>query len=127
MKKLMMLAAVAIMGASAFAQGGQRGMQMTPEQMAERNKQRIEVMDKAVSLTAEERAKVEEVFKSSDAEMAKIRQAMANDMAGMREKMTSIREEQNKKLKEILGEERFEKYQSAMPQRQGGMRQGGNQ
>jgi len=101
------------------AQGPQRG-EMTPEQQAERLKQRVEAVDKAVTLSDEEKVKVEEIFKDSDEKMQEI--FKSEDREANRTKMQELREDQEKKLTEVLGEERFKKYQESQPQRGQGQR-----
>ena len=128
--KIMILAmAMAVMCTASYAQGqqgGQRGGQpMTAEQQAEFMKQRIDAMDQAVKLTADEKKKVEEIFTEYNKKQQELRNA-GGDQAAMRQKMTEAREAQNKKLEALLGAERYKKYTESQPQRgQGGQRQGG--
>ena len=136
--KIMILAmAMAVMCTASYAQGqggGQRGGQpMTAEQQAEFMKRRIDAMDQAVKLTADEKKKAEEVFTEYNKKTQELRTA-GGDQAAMREKMTAAREDQNKKLEALLGAERYKKYTESQPQRgpggaggQGGQRPQGGQ
>src|SRR5215475_4406532 len=70
--------------------------------------QQLERMSQTLNLTAEQKPKVKAVLEDS----AKKRQDLAGlDQQERREKMRSMMEEQDKKLKEILTPEQFDKYQ----------------
>jgi Skp family chaperone for outer membrane proteins len=109
MKKLSLIVALALGGLLAFStigmaqdatkdakKGGKRGVPTVEQQM--------ERLTKALSLTDEQKPKVEALLKDS----AKQMQALAPDER--REKGRAIRDEQNKKMKEILKPEQVEKY-----------------
>ncbi|MCC8089582.1 MAG: hypothetical protein LIO79_10050 [Rikenellaceae bacterium] len=120
--KILMTIAALLAVVTVSAQGPQRG-QMTAEQQEERRKERIEAMDKAVNLTDEEKAKVNEIFKNTDEKTRELFQS--EDREANRAKMQELRDEQAKQLTEVLGEERYKKYEESFPQQgPGGQRDG---
>ncbi len=79
-------------------------MRMTPEQ-------RTDSLAVQLNLTKEQKPKVLEVFKSMDAARRKAFEDAQGDRDAMRAAMQSAREDGDKKLKEILTKEQYEKYQ----------------
>ena len=73
--------------------------------------QQMERLTTELSLTAEQKPKVEAVVKETNKKMQEIFNDSSTDRSQMREKMQPIREEQTKKMKAILTEEQFKKYQ----------------
>ena len=73
--------------------------------------QQMERLNTELSLTAEQKPKVEAVVKETNKKMQEIFNDSSTDRSQMREKMQPIREEQTKKMKAILTEEQFKKYQ----------------
>ena len=65
-------------------------------------KARVERMSENLKLTDDQKTKLTEVFKSQAEKMREAR--------GDREKMTAMREENDKKIKEILTAEQYTKY-----------------
>jgi periplasmic protein CpxP/Spy len=109
MKKLSLIAALVLGGLVAFStvamaqdankdakKSGKRGMPTVEQQM--------ERLTKALSLTDEQKPKVEALLKDTQ---KKYQELAPEDR---REKGRAIREEQNKKMKEILTPEQMEKY-----------------
>lgn len=121
MKKILMVAVALVISSGVFAQGGGQRMQMTPEQQKEMIKQRIDAMDKVVKLTDAEKVKVDSLFTDANKKMQAL-YTPDGDREQMRANMTKIREEQNTKLKAILGDERYKKYTESVPQGFGGGR-----
>ena len=76
----------------------------------------VESIDKAVTLTDEQKPKVKAALEQLTTAMTAARDA---DQSERREKMTSAREAFNKQMKEILTPEQYTKFQ-AMPRRGGG-------
>jgi Spy/CpxP family protein refolding chaperone len=117
MKKLSLIAALALgsllacstiamaqdASANKDAKKGGKGGRMSIEQQMEK-------MTKDLSLTDEQKPKVEAVLKDSAKKRQEIFADTSMDRQQMREKMRPIMEEQNKKLKEILTPDQMEKY-----------------
>ena len=91
--------------------GGFGGGQMpSAEEIA---KMRADQMKEAVNLTADQYAKVTVIFKEEMEAMQKMFEGggMNGDFDQMRKDMEKRQEEQNKKLKAILSEDQFKKWQ----------------
>ena len=107
----MRVCAVAICTAALFntpmhAQG--RGM-MTPEQ-------RVEAIDKAVTLTPDQKTKITAIYVEDAKKMQALRDAQDPDM---RTKMTDMRKDENTKVKAMLTDDqkpKFDDYVASMPQ-----------
>ena len=89
--------------------GGKRGFSV---------EQQMERYTTQLSLTDEQKPKVEAVLKESFKKRQEIFNDSSIERSQMREKMQPIMEEQNKKMKAILTEDQFKKYQE-MNQRRG--------
>ena len=79
----------------------------------ERVNRQIEQMNEAVELSKDQEKQVREILLESMDNMMKMRDEMRDSgegFEGMREKMQQAREEQSKKMKEILSDEQWEKY-----------------
>lgn len=70
--------------------------------------QRVERLDKAVSLTDEQKPKVKALFEEEGKKMAATRDLSGDERTTKRRE---IMKEQNKKLKDILTPDQFKKYQ----------------
>ncbi len=79
-------------------------MRMSPEQ-------RTDSLAVRLNLTKEQKPKVLEVFKSMDEARRKAFDDAQGDRDAMRAAMQSVREDGDKKLKTILTEEQYQKYQ----------------
>jgi periplasmic protein CpxP/Spy len=106
------------------AQPGQRSFD--PEVMAKRQTEQIK---EAVGLNADQEKQVYDLNIESGKKMRAMREEnQGAGFEGMREKMGKIREEQDKKMKEILTEaqwEKYLKYQEERRSRRGQGRPGG--
>ncbi len=105
---IVMLAVSTMSMAQGFGGGGQ---QMSPE---DRAKQQTAQIKEAVGLNADQEKKVYDLNLESGKQMAKMREDMqggGGDFEAMRTKMTSMREEQDKKMKAILTADQWTKYQ----------------
>ncbi len=93
-----------------------RNRNFDPEAMAKRQTQQI---DEAVDLTGEQEEKVFALNMETGKKMRALREKyrQGDRTEGMREKFTAIREEQNKKMAEILSEEQMEKYNKYLEER----------
>ena len=85
--------------------GGKRGMSV---------EQQMERMNKELTLTDEQKPKVEAVLKDSTKKRQEIMKDTSMDRQQMREKMQPIMEEQTKKMKAILTDDQFTKYKELM-------------
>ncbi|MCQ2182448.1 MAG: hypothetical protein MJY89_03470 [Bacteroidales bacterium] len=95
-------------GMAANAQPG--GMMMDPSEIA---KMQADNMKNDVNLSDEQYTKVLEIFKEQGKAMAKMFEGGGFDMQAMQKQ----REDQNKKLQEVLSKEQFAKYQKAEEER----------
>lgn len=101
---------------------GQRGIQ------GARNQEFMKKMAEELKLTDEQKKKIEETSKAQMAKMQKLRQDTSLSQAERRAEMTKIREENTKKMKEILTKDQYEKYQKMLAeQRQNRGRNRGGQ
>ncbi len=82
-----------------------------------------------LKLTEAQKQKVEAHQKAQMEQMAKLRQDTSLTQEQRREKMRALREENDKKMKEILTTEQYEKWQKLRQERPGGAgeRRGGGQ
>src|SRR5690348_7774807 len=94
-------------GARAGAGGG-RGMGGRTNQLT------LESLDKALALTDAEKPKVKTALEEHTKAMAEARQA---DQSERRAKYTAAQEDLDKKLKGILTEEQYKKYEAMRPGR----------
>ena len=125
MKKIGLFLMAVLFGTSlSMAQpGGQRSF--NPEEMAKRQTAELK---EALSLNADQEKKVYDINLETSKKMSAMREKMqagGNGMEGMREKMTQIRAEQDKKMKEILTADQWAKYQKYQEERRARRMQGG--
>jgi protein CpxP len=97
-------------GKSGESQGG-RG-QMSPEA-------RVEQLDKAVSLTAEQKTKVKEIYAKSAEEMRKAFGDAGGNREGNREKMMELMRSTREQVRVVLTDEQKKKFDELAPQRGG--------
>ena len=124
MKKLSLVAALAIgglvacstlataqdSGTNSVAKKGKRGFPTVEQQM--------ERMTTTLTLTDDQKPKVKAVLEDSSKKRQEIMSDTSLDRAAIREKMQPIMDEQNKKMKAILTDDQYTKYQE-MNQRGG--------
>jgi Spy/CpxP family protein refolding chaperone len=118
MKKILVAAAMlAVMAGSASAQGG--GMQQTPEQIAARMAQQVDVMFKDITITDAIKAKAVDILTKAGADNRAVDRA-APDAADQRKKITDKR---NADLAALLSNDTDKKKLAdniaAMPQGRG--------
>lgn len=96
----------------------------TPEEMAKRQTDQIK---EKCGLDKDQEKKVYDLNLKSGKEMAKMREQMqgGGDRDAMREKMTKMRDEQNKEMKKILTAEQYVKYEKYLEERRAARQQGG--
>jgi periplasmic protein CpxP/Spy len=100
-----------------MAQGGGGGGRMTPEA-------RVAAIDKAVTLTDDQKTKITAIYTADAKKMADLMTAQDPDM---RTKMTAMRADENTQIKALLTDEqkpKFDAYLASMPQRGGGGQRG---
>lgn len=92
-----------------------------PEDLAKRQTAQLK---EELDLNEDQEKKVYDLNLESTKKMSKLREEMQSGggFEGMREKMTEIREEQNKKMKEILTEKQWTKYEKYQEERRSRMR-----
>lgn len=87
-----------------------------PEQIARRQTDQLK---DTLSLNEEQEQKVYELNLETGQKMRALRdEIQGSDVGSIREKMGEIREEQNEKMKEILTEEQWKKYEKYLEARQ---------
>jgi periplasmic protein CpxP/Spy len=86
-----------------------QGMRMSAEE-------RTDQLTKQLSLTVEQKTKVLELFRKSDEARRTAFGSGGGDRSSRREGMQKIRQDNEKKLKEILTEEQFAKYLKERPE-----------
>ena len=97
-----------------LAQGGGGGgmMRMTSDQ-------RVAAVDKAVTLTDDQKVKIKAIYEADMKKMADMRAAQDPDM---RTKMTAMRTDENAQIKALLTDEqkpKFDAYLASLPQGRG--------
>jgi protein CpxP len=97
-----------------MAQGGGGGgrMQMTSDQ-------RVAAVDKAVTLTDDQKVKIKAIYEADMKKMADMRAAQDPDM---RTKMMAMRADENTQIKALLTDDqkpKFDAYLASMPQGRG--------
>jgi periplasmic protein CpxP/Spy len=98
-----------------MAQGG--GMRMTPEA-------HVAAIDKAVTLTDDQKTKVTALY---TADQKKMQDLMAAQDPDMRTKMQAMRTDENTQIKAMLTDDqkpKFDAYLASLPQRGGGGQRG---
>jgi len=88
----------------------------------------MEELKEGLELSDDQEKQVREILTAGSETMRKAREEMQDgggDFEGMREKMQQMREEQNQKIKAVLSEDQFVKYEQIQKERRERMRQGG--
>ncbi len=114
MNKLSLIAAMALGGlvaCSTLATAQDATPNTTKKKGRMTVEQQMERMTTQLSLTDEQKPKVEAVLKESSKKRQEIFSDSSINRSQMREKMQPIMEEQNKKLKAILTDDQYKKYQ----------------
>jgi len=94
-----------------------------PEQVAKRQ---TEQLKDTLGLTEEQEQKVYELNLETGQKMSALRdEIQGSDTGAIREKMGEIREEQNEKMKEILTDEQWKKYEKYLEERRSRWQQRG--
>lgn len=126
MKKqiMLLLAFVLALNICAFAQQG-GGQRMSPE---ERSKAQVERLTKELSLSKEQASKLDTVFLESNKAMQKMREDARNNGGSFdRAAFEKYNAERDAKVKAVLTEEQYKKYEAQQAeQRQRMQNRGGN-
>ena len=122
MNKLSLVAALAVGGLLACATI--TSAQDAPKKKGPSVEQRVDRMNTALNLTADQKTKVTALFEDSQKKMRELRQDTSLSQEDRRDKMRSMREAEDKKLKEILTPDQWEKWQKERPQQRGGGKKG---
>jgi len=88
----------------------------------------MEELKEGLDLSDDQEKQVREILTTGFETMRKAREGMQDgggDRDAMREKMQEMREEQSLKIKAVLSEEQFVKYEQIQQERRERMRQGG--
>ena len=81
--------------------------------------ERTDEMAKALALSSEQKAKVLEIFKAADEARQQFAEAHQGDREAMREEWQKLRKETDTKLKEVLTEEQYAKWEKMRAEMQG--------
>ena len=124
--RLLSVVALSMIMTTAFAQ--QRGMgqgrrNLDPEEAA---KQQITQMKEFIKISSQEENACKEIFVKYGKERQKMFQGMqqGGDRTQMREDMQNLMEKQNKELKEILGQKKYDKYSEKLQELRQNRRRG---
>jgi hypothetical protein len=122
--KFFLVMILSLLMTTTFAQQGQgQRQQRTPE---ERAKTQVEWMAKDLTLDQATQTKVTDVLVKYAKKTAEERQkltAAQTDRETMRTKLATVTEEQNKELKTILGDQKFELYTKKLAERRAASQQ----
>jgi Spy/CpxP family protein refolding chaperone len=105
--------------------GGMGGGNFDPAAFVDRQ---MEELKEGLDLSDDQEKQVREIITAGFETMRKAREEMQDgggDREAMREKMQAMREEQNQKIKAVLSEDQFTKYEQIQKERRERMRQGG--
>jgi Spy/CpxP family protein refolding chaperone len=103
--------------------GGMGGGNFDPAAFVDRQ---MEELKEGLQLSDEQEKQVREIITAGFETMRQAREEMQDgDREAMREKMQAMREEQTQKIKAVLSEEQFAKYEQIQAERRERMRQNG--
>lgn len=104
--------------------GGMGGGNFDPAAFIDRQ---MEELKEGLQLSEDQEKQVREIITSGFETMRNAREEMQDngDREAIREKMQQMREEQNQKIKAVLSEEQFTKYEQIQQERRERMRQNG--
>ncbi|WP_372949036.1 hypothetical protein [Mariniphaga sp.] len=119
-KNSLILMSLMLIAVISIAQPGQRNFD--PEEMAKRQTEQIK---EAVGLDAKQEKQVYDLNLETGKKMRAMREEnQGGGFEGMREKMGELRAEQDKKMKEILTEAQWKKYEKYQEERRSQRGQG---
>lgn len=109
-----------------FGNGGDRGPgNFNPESFAE---EQVETMSEMLELSSEQADQMHEIMMDgfeSMRQMGEDLQQNGGGMEGMREKMMELREKQDEKIKSILSDDQWQKYEEYQEEMRNRWQQGG--
>jgi len=121
MKKLGIFVFLMVLGlASAMAQNNPGGSGRRNMDPTERAKEELKQMEENLDLSKDQKDKVYDILLEGNKNRSAMFEEMRNgggDRDAMREKMGKLREEQNTKLKGVLTEKQWTKYEKMMEER----------
>lgn len=120
MKKNLLLVAL-LAGTISFSQA-QQGPQRNPEEMAKRN---LEMLDKRLSLTEDQKTKISAIVMSHRKSMDSLRNAAGADRQAMRSKMQPFQQAHQEKIKAVLTDTQKKSYEAFLTEQQNRMGNGG--
>jgi len=122
MKKNLLL--IALLAVTISLSQAQQRPQRNPEEMAKRN---LEMLDKRLSLTADQKAKISGILLSQSKAIDSLRSIARAQSApqSVRGKMQSLLQENQQKIKEVLTDEQRKSYETVITEQQNRMRDGG--
>jgi Spy/CpxP family protein refolding chaperone len=122
MKKNLLLIAL-LAGAISLSQAQQRP-QGDPQEMAKRN---LEMLDKRLSLTDDQKAKISAILQSRSRAVDSLRNAAGaqGDRQAMRSKMQLVQQENQQKIKEVLTDVQKKSYETLLTEQRNRMGSGG--
>lgn len=115
-KNLLLLALLA--GTISLTQAQQRP-QRDPEEMAKRN---LEMLDKRLSLTDDQKGKISAILLSQNKTIDSLRDAAGAQ--AMRSRMQSLRQENQQKIKDVLTDAQKKSYETLLTEQQNRMGDG---
>ena len=121
MKKLMMICAIVCAGviyANAQQNGGRMGG--TP---AERTQKMVDMLAQKLKLSDAQKVQVDTIFSQQNAAMMKMRGDGTGDRTEMREKMTALRDESDRKINAVLTDDQKIAYKAWQDERKAAMEQ----
>ncbi|HYW30327.1 MAG TPA: hypothetical protein VE869_02390 [Gemmatimonas sp.] len=127
---LRILAAALVVASASVAEaqgGGGGGGRMDPAQMAERQAAARAALFEGITLTADQKAKIDTIYANTQKEQMDMRASMqggGGDMTTMREKMAAITTKQQAAIKAVLTKEQNEVYDKNYAARPQGRRGG---
>lgn len=129
MKKLGLVVMVVVLAATVSMAQNRGGNDVNPKERAERE---VQTLTEKLDLSKDQQAKVYDVVLKGNNDLVKMRKqrsAGGGDRDAMREKMKSVRTDQNKEMKKILSDSQWEAYEKYQEERRSkrGTRGGGGQ
>lgn len=135
--KRIVLIAMMLLGIASLAQAqrgsgqrpsqapGHQRQQMNPEQMADRQIQRL---NEALTLSDAQKTKLKEIFKQNSEKQRELFSGMRGngeqgDRDKMREKMNEFRKKQDEQIKAILTKDQLPKYEKYLKEREAKMKE----
>lgn len=101
--------------------GGMGRGNFNPEELVDRQ---MTEMKETLDLSGKQEKQMRELMLENFDNMSKMREKSGGDREAIREQMQQLREEQNNKIKEILTEEQWEKYEAFEAERRSRRGQG---